>query len=92
MLPLESKNLCFCDQTCSSESLPTSASLFFLGASELLPKNRISEIGNSLTLIKALDLLTDLATPRGFEPLTYRLGICRSILLSYGAHCAKRNS
>ncbi len=26
-----------------------------------------------------------MVTPRGFEPLTYRLGICRSILLSYGA-------
>ena len=26
-----------------------------------------------------------LATPEGFEPPTYRLGICRSILLSYGA-------
>src|SRR5256885_369780 len=25
-----------------------------------------------------------LATPRGLEPPTYRLGICRSILLSYG--------
>ncbi len=25
----------------------------------------------------------DRATPRGFEPPTYRLGICRSILLSY---------
>ncbi len=27
----------------------------------------------------------NLATPRGFEPPTYRLGICRSIRLSYGA-------
>ena len=27
----------------------------------------------------------ELATPSGFEPLTYRLGICCSILLSYGA-------
>src|SRR6476660_3315736 len=25
-----------------------------------------------------------LATPTGFEPVAYRLGICRSILLSYG--------
>ena len=24
-------------------------------------------------------------TPTGFEPVAYRLGICRSILLSYGA-------
>ena len=24
-------------------------------------------------------------TPSGFEPLAYRLGICRSIRLSYGA-------
>src|SRR5262245_39362910 len=28
--------------------------------------------------------LREMATPRGFEPPTYRLGICRSILLSYG--------
>ena len=31
------------------------------------------------------DALTPMATPAGFEPATYRLGICRSILLSYGA-------
>jgi hypothetical protein len=31
--------------------------------------------------------IAEVATPRGFEPPTYRLGICRSILLSYGVHC-----
>ena len=25
--------------------------------------------------------------PTGFEPVAYRLGICRSILLSYGTIC-----
>ena len=30
-----------------------------------------------------------LATPAGFEPATYRLGICRSIRLSYGATLAR---
>ena len=28
--------------------------------------------------------LVEVASPRGFEPPAYRLGICRSILLSYG--------
>lgn len=28
--------------------------------------------------------LTLLVIPTGIEPVTYRLGICRSILLSYG--------
>ena len=36
-------------------------------------------------LEKSAKSLKRLVTPRGFEPLTYRLGICRSILLSYGA-------
>src|SRR5689334_15470217 len=31
----------------------------------------------------------DLVTPTGFEPVAYRLGICRSILLSYGAGAAR---
>src|SRR5205085_3572012 len=32
---------------------------------------------------------SNLVTPTGFEPVAYRLGICRSILLSYGADAAR---
>lgn len=40
---------------------------------------------------KALKIFQEkVVTPTGFEPVAYRLGICRSILLSYGANRQKR--
>ena len=32
-----------------------------------------------------MEEIEKMVTPAGFEPATYRLGICRSIRLSYGA-------
>ena len=39
----------------------------------------------------SLKVLTEMVIPEGLEPPTYRLGICRSILMSYGTTVAVYN-
>ncbi len=39
----------------------------------------------------SLKILTEMVIPEGLEPPTYRLGICRSILMSYGTTVAVYN-
>ena len=58
----------------------------FQGKTQCLPESKKHPF-RSPYHIMPYKMREKVVTPTGFEPVAYRLGICRSILLSYGAPC-----